>query len=337
LERSKENRDLKMEFKARELQDDDDWDFFFNLSFKTMKTMRQFAMDELLQNNPDVDDDTRLLELHRKEVNDFFDFSDPKTRVFISERSDGVLCGYLWMGSRNSRDAWDAEIQQWIYDIVVDPEFYGNGIGRLLLQKAEAFSSKLNLNLGLFVHADNSPAVELYKNSGYVVKQVPVSKVFPYDSQDDFTIREMLADEYDTIVKAEFDQFKKKVEFSVGVDMDVVKKLHQEHLEKYFNDDEDHQRFVVLTKDDEVVGTIWVGSSGFNKLVAKMHEVTIELCNQHDKIGDVLVNSAEKWAREKKFSSIYVLLHSTDSLEIDFFKERGYKVPGFFMEKKIVQ
>ena len=331
-----------MEFNIREVRDNEDWDFFFDLSFNTMKAMRQFALDELLQNNPDVDvdDDVRLLELHREEVTEFFDFSDPKTRVFIAERTDGVRCGYLWMGSRNSRDAWDVEIQEWIYDVVVDPKFYGNGIGGLLLQKAEEFSSQLNLNLGLFVHSDNSPAVALYKKSEYVVKQVPVSKVFPYDShdvplRDDFTVREMRDADYDAIVNAEFCQFKKKVEFSVDVDLGVVKKLHQEHLAKYFNDEEDHQRFVVLTKDDETVGTIWVGSSAFNKLVAKIHEFTIDLHNQCDKIGDVLVNSAEKWAREKRFSSIYVLLHSADSLEVDFFKEKGYKVPGFFMEKHL--
>jgi len=332
---------LTKEFQIRRAESDDDWDFFFNLSLSTMKTMRQFALDELLQNNPgvDVDDDVRLLELHRKEVNDFFDFNDPKTRVFIAERNDGVLCGYLWMGSRNSRDAWDAEIQQWIYDIVVDPRFYGNGIGRLLLEKAEEFSSKLNLNLGLFVHADNLPALALYEKSEYAVKQVPVSRVFPYDSQDihpsdEFIVREIQDDEYDTIVQIEFDQFKKKVEFSVDVDVDVVKKLHQEHLEKYFNDDEKHQRFVVLN-GEKVFGTIWVGSSGFNKLVAKMHEITIDPHNESGKIADVLINAAEKWAREYKFSSIYVLLHSTDSLEVDFFKERGYKVPGFFMEKHL--
>jgi ribosomal protein S18 acetylase RimI-like enzyme len=332
-----------MEFIVRELQGDDDWDFFFDLSFKTMKAMRQFALDELLRDNPDVDanNDDTLLELHRKEVNDYFDFSDPKSKVFIAERSDGVRCGYLWMGNRNSKDAWDAEIHQWVYDIVVDPEFYGNGIGRLLLERAEEFSSELNLNLGLFVHSDNIPAITLYKKSDYVVKQVPVSKVFKTYAEitplvDDFTLREMKDDEYDTVVEAEFNQFKKKVEFSVDVDLDMEKKLHQEYLKKYFNDGEKHQRYVALTKDDEIVGTIWVGFAGFdNKLIAKFHEITINIQDQNEEIGDYLVKFAQNWARENKFSSTYMLLHATDSLDVDFFKERGYKVPGFFMEKRL--
>lgn len=331
-----------MKFNVREIQSDDDWDFFFDLSFKTMKAMRQFVLEDILKNNPDVDadDDATLLELHRKETNDYFDFSDSKSKVFIAEQENGVRCGYLWMGNRNSRDAWDTENEQWIYDIVVGPKFYGNGIGRLLLEKAEEFSSELHLNLGLFVHADNSPAITLYKKSGYSIKQIPVSKVFKVNSQDipigdDFVVREMQDDEYDTIVIAEFDQFKKKVAFSVDVDIDVEKKLHHEHLRKYFNDEEKHQRFVAITKNDEIVGTVWVGSSGFNKLIAKIHEITIDLGNQNDKIGDFLVNSAENWARKGKFTGIYILLHSTDSLQVDFFTERGYKVPGFFMEKRL--
>ena len=59
---------MNMKFDVRELQDDDDWDFFFDLSFKTMKAIRQFVLDDLLKNNPDVDanDDVALLDLHRK-------------------------------------------------------------------------------------------------------------------------------------------------------------------------------------------------------------------------------------------------------------------------------
>jgi N-acetylglutamate synthase-like GNAT family acetyltransferase len=136
----------------------------------------------------------------------------------------------------------------------------------------------------------------------------------------------MKDDEYAAIVEAEFNQFRKKVEFSVDVGTNIEHKLHQEHLEKYFNTEEKHQRFVALTKSGKIVGSIWVGPAGFdNKLIAMFHEISIGNHGQSNKIGDFLVNSAEKWAHENKFSSTYMLLHSTDSLEVEFFKERGWK------------
>jgi len=329
-----------MRFEIQRAENDEDWDFFYKLGFEMLKTLRRFIYDPIVEKNPDASEE-ELLDIHRKETEDYFDFSRSDVRVFIAKTDDGVRCGYLWMGGRNSKDAWDSEDSQWVYDIVVDPAFRGHGVGIKLMQKGEEFASELNLNLGLFVHSDNAPAITLYERMGYQIKQVPVSRVFPWDSQDiplgdDFVIREMKDDEYDTIIEAEFNQFKKKVEFSVDVDIEVEKKLHQEYLEIYFNDGEKHQRFVALTKDDEIVGTIWVGFAGFdNKLIAKLHEITINVHNQSEIIGEYLVNFAQNWARKNKFSSTYILLHSTDSLEVDFFKERGYKVPGFFMEKRL--
>jgi ribosomal protein S18 acetylase RimI-like enzyme len=321
-------------------ENDEDWDFFYKLGFEMLKSLRRFIYDPMVENNPDASEE-ELLEIHRKETEDYFDFSRLDSRVFVAKTDDGVRCGYLWIGGRNSRDAWDAEDPQWVYDIVVDPAFRGHGLGVKLMQKGEEFASELKLNLGLFVHSNNTQAIALYEKMGYQTKQVPISRVFPLDSQDillgdDFTIREMKDDEYDTIIDAEFDQFKKKVEFSVGVNADVKRRLHQEHLEIYFNKEEKHQRLVALTKDDEIVGTIWVGSAGFdNKLIAKFHEITINRHDQKNEIGDYLVNSAQKWARENKFSSTYILLHSADPLDVDFFKDREYKVPGFFMEKRL--
>ena len=330
-----------MEFQIKWAENDEDWDFFYKLGFEMLKTLRRFIYDPMVEKNPDASEE-ELLEIHRKETEGYFDFTKSDARVFIAKNDDGVRCGYLWIGGRNSKDAWDTEDPQWVYDIVVDPTFRGHGLGIKLMQKGEEFASELNLNLGLFVHSDNTPAIALYEKMGYQIKQVPVSRVFRYDSQDiplgdDFIVREMKDDEYDTIIEAEFDQFKKKVEFSVDVDVDMEKKLHQKHLEIYFSEKERHRRFVALTNDDEIVGTIWIGSSGFsfNKLIAKFHEITINVHNQSEKIGEYLVNFAQNWARKNKFSSTYILLHSTDSLEVDFFKERGYKVPGFFMEKRL--
>ena len=329
-----------MKFQIKRAEDNEDWDFFYKLGFEMLKTLRRFIYDPMVANNPNASEE-ELLKIHRKETEEYFDFSKPDSRVFIAKTDGGVRCGYLWMGGRNSRDAWDAENPQWIYDIVVDPTFRGHGLGRKLMQKGEEFARELNLNLGLFVHSDNNPAIALYEKMGYKIKQVPISRVFPLDSEetplgDDFVVREMKDDEYGTIIAAEFEQFKKKVEFSVDADIGTKKELHQKHLEKYFKDGEKHQRFVALMKDGAIVGSIWIGFAGFdNKLIAMLHEITINILDQSEDIGEYLVNFAQNWARKNKFSSTYALLHSTDTLKVDFFKDRGYRVPGFFMEKRL--
>lgn len=118
-----------MNFQIRRIQGNEDWDFFFKLSYETLKVLRKFMYDPLVKDNPDASDE-EIAKLHRKETEEFFDFSKPDARVFIAENDDRVRCGYLWMGIRNSKDVWDTESPQWIYDIVVDPKFQGSGLGK---------------------------------------------------------------------------------------------------------------------------------------------------------------------------------------------------------------
>ena len=64
-----------------------------------------------------------------------------------------------------------------------------------------------------------------------------------------------------------------------------------------------------------------------------VHELVIDPAHDKQLVRDYLIDSAEKWAKDAEFSTIYLLLHAKDDLGFDFFKMRGYKVPGLFMEK----
>ncbi len=52
-------------------------------------------------------------------------------------------------------------------------------------------------------------------------------------------------------------------------------------------------------------------------------------------IGRKIVDFVEKWTKRAEFSTIYVLLHIEDNLDLEFFKMQGYSVPGFFFEKRL--
>jgi ribosomal protein S18 acetylase RimI-like enzyme len=330
-----------MNFVVREAQKNGDMDFFFKLGFDTMMITkrRREAYNKLIKDNPDASDD-KLFELYRKEAEDYFDFSDPSARVFIVERDDGKYCGYLWMGIRSSEDIWDLEKPQWIYDIVVDPKFRGNGLGKMLLQQAEEFARESNVNIGLFVDADNDSAIALYNKMGYNVKAVPVSKKLEMANHEilhsnDFLVREEQETEIDAVQKIEFERFKRKVLFSMNVDEKKIKKHYEDHVSKYAKNHEKHKRLVALTKNGELAGSVWAGISGFSENVAMIYELSVCSDYRNSTVSDMLINSIENWAKNEGFSTMYILLHSEDDLDVEFFKTKGYIVPGFLMEKRL--
>jgi GNAT superfamily N-acetyltransferase len=78
--------------------------------------------------------------------------------------------GTLWLGVKSGSD-W------WIYDIVVDPEFRGTGLGRPTLQAAEEYvRSHGGTRLGLNVFGPNAVARHLYDAAGYNVTSVQMLK-----------------------------------------------------------------------------------------------------------------------------------------------------------------
>lgn len=328
-----------MDFQIHKAQSDDDWDFFFKLGFATLKVLRKFMYDPMVKNNPDASDED-LAKLYRKETEEYFDFSQPDARVFIAETEDGIPCGYLWMGLRNSKDAWDTETPQWIYDVVVDPSFRGHGLGRKIMQKGDEFAQEMSLNLGLFVHSENIPAIALYKKMNYRIKQTPISKKLESISStgsknDSLTIREEQDTDQAMIRRTELERFAKKVRFSSKVDNNTIEKLYRIHLEKFSKEQEKHQRLIAFTKDGVFAGSVWVGSSGFDEKVAAIHELVIDNTHDLQLVGKMLVDSAEKWAKNTEFSAIYMLHHAEEDIDLEFFKKRSYKIPGFFMEKQL--
>jgi ribosomal protein S18 acetylase RimI-like enzyme len=312
--------------------DTQDMDFFFKLSYESLKTLRKGLHDKLVEDNPGKSDD-ELQQLNREEMEDYFDFSNSASRVFIVKNDDGTRCGYLWMGLRNSEDPWDIQRPQWIYDIVVAPEFQGYGLGRMLMKTAEEFSREMNLNIGLFVHADNESALALYDRTGYKVKVVPISKrlnqeISKPDNASQFLIR---VEEMSEVVQGyEIERFKRKVRFSMNAKDEKIEEMYKE----YIDGSEDHLRLEAVS-GDALVGSVWAGTSNFDEKIAQIYNIS--LISQDDRLWKELIHSVENWARKSEFSAVYILLHSEDDMDVEMFKTLGYSVPGFFMEKKLSQ
>jgi ribosomal protein S18 acetylase RimI-like enzyme len=328
-----------MSFHVVETETEEDLDFFFKLSYETLKTLRKNMYDKLVEENPGKSDE-ELQKLNRNEMEDYFDFSDSTSRVFIVKQEDSMRCGYLWMGLRNSRDPWDIQKPQWIYDLVVVPEFQRNGLGKMLMMTAEEFSRELNLNIGLFVHAENENARSLYDKIGYSVKTIPISKklnqeIVDSDISSKFLVR--TEQKTDDVRKSELDRFKKKVLFSLEAEDTKIRGMYEDYFSNYIDNSENHVRLEAVTDDETLVGSIWAGVSGFSESVAQIYNLSIISESSNDEVGKALIQSVEKWAKDSGYSTLYILLHSQDDMSVKAFKSLGYSIPGFFMEKKLTQ
>jgi ribosomal protein S18 acetylase RimI-like enzyme len=92
--------------------------------------------------------------------------SRPGNALFIAETEDGRRAGLLWFGE--NRNLVTGEIEGWIYNITVPPEFRGQGIGTLLMRHAEAHARDEGYHtVGLMVAVHNEAARRLYERLHY--------------------------------------------------------------------------------------------------------------------------------------------------------------------------
>ena len=319
----------------QEKTDDEDMEFFLRLGFWALKTLRKEMYEEIMRDRPNASED-EAFEIHKKETTDYMDFTSPDVKVFIAFL-DGERCGYIWMAPRNSKDGWDLERPQWIYDIVVDPKFQGKGIGRQLMNRAEEYAQTLGQNIGLFVHADNESAIALYKRTGYRVKIVPISKsvseLRDAKSSGALTMRQI--DALDgSLRRMELKKFAEKVLFSVDANDDVILEQYEKYLSSVKHDGK-QTRFVASSIAGEILGCAWIGTSGFSDKVAMLYSMVISGSEKRQDIGAALMEAVEAWAQKEGFTTVYVLLHAEDDLDLEFFKKIEYRVPGYFMELRL--
>ncbi|MFW9918182.1 MAG: GNAT family N-acetyltransferase [Candidatus Thorarchaeota archaeon] len=331
-----------MEFSIRQAETDAEWNFFFKLSFETLKSMtnRRSMYDQIVEANPGKSD-TELMEANRKEMEEYTDFSNPKSRVFIVENDAGEYCGYLWMGERNSMDHWDFQRPQWIYDIVVDSKFRGNGLGKLLMKQAEQFALEMDQNIGLFVHEDNTSAINLYKTEGYFIKNIPMSmkiaENLPEPEIEGYMIRERIKADNVPIHEIGLKSFNRMVRLSKDITDEQIREKYDEYLEKIEKMERKHSVFVVEGSDGSIAGYIFIGIPEFSEKVGLIYDAAIAPEHENVIIARALISQAASWCSLNGLSILYYLLHVQDDISQQNLQDFGFAIPGFFMEKVLIR
>jgi ribosomal protein S18 acetylase RimI-like enzyme len=128
---------------------------------------------ELLGAGMTPEDADRNIERNRKEL---FSGDEPvEGQYFFDVLNDGTIVGSLWLADKKNSQAKD----WYIYDIVVNEDFRGQGLGRLTMQAAEGFvKSHGGLRMGLNVFGPNTVARALYESMSYQVMAVSMFKDF---------------------------------------------------------------------------------------------------------------------------------------------------------------
>ena len=121
----------------------------------------------------------KLLDREKWDTNVIEDFenilNEENTEVFIAEDEHHRYVGHLIVGQM--RGMITKLSFGYIFDIFVEEEFRGKGIGKLLLEKAEDYCRKKgHSRIALSVSATNDSAIELYSRTGYKAERINMAK-----------------------------------------------------------------------------------------------------------------------------------------------------------------
>lgn len=90
---------------------------------------------------------------------------DESFQLFVAEGADGVLAGMLTLTCCHTL----ARSKYWIEDVVVRPEFRGQGIGRTLVEAAVGHVRKAGVQASIYLTSNPSRQVAraLYRSVGF--------------------------------------------------------------------------------------------------------------------------------------------------------------------------
>jgi ribosomal protein S18 acetylase RimI-like enzyme len=163
-------RGAKLGFRIREKETEKDIENLLRLGFETFK--------DGVFHGVDIPEEA-LREKYRK-LMARYDLDKPDQRIFVADDEEGRFAGLIWVGIQKRGEVESVEKDEkyaWIFDIEVDPESRGRGLGSKLLSHAEGWARDQGAGaIELHVFANNSVALNLYRKYGYEEKSYILSK-----------------------------------------------------------------------------------------------------------------------------------------------------------------
>ena len=96
--------------------------------------------------------------------------------VFVAPRGGGGLCGYIEIGERGFAEGCDSSPVAFVESWWVDADVRGTGVGRALVQSAEAWArGRGHREIASDTQADNALSIEVHQALGFEVAERLVS------------------------------------------------------------------------------------------------------------------------------------------------------------------
>jgi ribosomal protein S18 acetylase RimI-like enzyme len=144
-----------------------DFDFILGLSVATLR-------DELTPYERERASASKLVGIMTKNLRRLMAASGMLT--FVAETAGGERAGFIMVG--RSASVFTDQQQAFVYDVAVAPPFRRRGIGRLLMERAEAHAREQNMGfITLMVDCANAAARSLYAQLGYEDSKVLMRKL----------------------------------------------------------------------------------------------------------------------------------------------------------------
>ncbi len=156
-----------------------DLDFILCLSIETLR-------NELTPYERERTSHRKLVNIMAKNLRRFM--ASASMLTLVAETEAGERAGFIMVGKSSS--VFTDQQQAFVYDIAVTPQFRRRGIGRMLMERAEAYAREQEMGfITLMVDCRNEAARTLYAQLGFEDGKVLMRKLLadPAEHMEDQT------------------------------------------------------------------------------------------------------------------------------------------------------
>ena len=154
-------------------------------------------------------------------------------------------------------------------------------------------------------------------------------------SSTKFTLREAEDKDETSIFDLGLSTFKRLVRYSIDASDEAIIKKYRNNNEKFDEKSKRYSKYVVESADNEIVAFVLVGVAYFSDEVGLLYDAAIKQDRNTNDLQSMLLRCFRDWSFERGLSTAYILLHTEEDISREICSEMRFKVPGYFMEKKL--